>query len=78
MNIIRKLKSRLRRAANKMGIEFRDFLGFIENSGLDVNEGDTQGLYNIASMCSLEINIQQSILEAESVTEASEIISTNL
>ena len=77
-DIIRKLKSRLRTAANKMGIEFRDFLGFIENSGLDVNEGDAQGLYNIASMCSLEINIQQSILEAENVTEASEILSANL
>ena len=76
--IIRKLKARLRMAANKMGIEFRDFLGFIENSGLDVKEGDAQGLYNIASMCSLELEIQQSILEAMTVTEAADLLNANL
>ena len=76
--IIRKLKARLRMAANKRGIEFRDFLGFIENSGLDVKEGDAQGLYNIASMCSLELEIQQSILEAMTVTEAADLLNANL
>ena len=76
--IIRKLKARLRKAANKMGIEFRDFLGFIENSGLEVKEGDAQGLYNIASMCSLELEIQQSILEAMTVTEAADLLNANL
>ncbi len=76
--IIRKLKARLRMAANKMGIEFRDFLGFIENSGLDVKEGDAQGLYNIASMCSLELEIQQSILEAMTVTEAADLLNAKL
>ena len=76
--IIHKLKARLRIAAEKMGIEFRDFLGFIENSGLDVKEGDAQGLYNIASMCSLELEIQQSILEAMTVAEAAGLLNTNL
>ena len=76
--IIHKLKARLRIAAEKMGIEFRDFLGFIENSGLDVKEGDAQGLYNIASMCSLELEVQQSILEANTVAEAADLLNVNL
>jgi len=76
--IIHKLKARLRIAAEKMGIEFRDFLGFIENSGLDVKEGDAQGLYNIASMCSLELEVQQSILAAKTVTEAADLLNVNL
>jgi len=72
--IIGKLEKRIKKAATKMGIEFKDFSGFIEHNELNKNNGSIQDFYNISSMCGLTLEIQQSILESNTINEAIEFL----
>ena len=57
-----------------MGIEFENFTDFIVSSGLKLDSANVQDLYTLASMCSLSLETQQSILEAKSCNEIVEIL----
>jgi Lon protease-like protein len=76
--IIGKLEKRIKEAAAKMGIEFKDFTGFIEHNKLGENNGSVQDFYNISSMCGLTLEMQQSILEAKTINQAIDFLDFDL
>tara|TARA_B110000438_G_C15765138_1_gene629204 strand:+ start:824 stop:1504 length:681 start_codon:yes stop_codon:yes gene_type:complete len=76
--IIAKLEKKMKEAANKMGIDFNDFAGFIEHNELNQNNGTIQDFYSITSMCGLSLEIQQSILEVKTINEALDILDIEL
>lgn len=72
--ILGKLELRIIETANKMGVEFENFTDFVISSGLKLESANPQDLYTVASMCSLSLEAQQSILEANSASEIVEIL----
>ncbi len=76
--IITSLKKRIEDAANKIGVEFEDFIGFMEHNGLNKEQGSVQDFYNISSMCSLSLDAQQAILEASTIDVAIDILDSEL
>ena len=76
--IITSLKKRIEDAANKIGVEFEDFIGFMEHNGLNKEQGAVQDFYNISSMCSLSLDTQQAILEASTIDVAIDILDSEL
>jgi len=76
--IIGKLEKRITEAATRMGIDFKDFSGFIEHNELNENGGSVQDFYNISSMCGLTLEMQQSILEANTINEAIDLLEFEL
>ena len=69
-----KLELRIIEIASKMGIEFENFTDFVISSGLKLESANVQDLYTLASMCSLSLETQQSVLEANSANEIMEIL----
>ena len=69
-----KLELRIIEIANNMGIEFENFTDFVISSGLKLDSASAQDLYTLASMCSLSLENQQSVLEAKSSNEIVEIL----
>ena len=69
-----KLELRIIEIASKMGIEFENFTDFVTSSGLKLESANVQDLYTLASMCSLSLETQQSVLEANSANEIMEIL----
>ena len=69
-----KLELRIIEIANNMGIEFENFTDFVISSGLKLDSANAQDLYTLASMCSLSLETQQSVLEAKSSIEIVEIL----
>ena len=69
-----KLELRIIEIANNMGIEFENFTDFVISSGLKLDSANVQDLYTLASMCSLSLETQQSVLEAKSSIEIVEIL----
>ena len=78
IEIISKLEKRIKDAANKVGVPFDDFTGFMQNNGLNLKEGNIQDFYNISSMCSLTLETQQAILKANSINKAIDILESEL
>ena len=76
--IIDSLEKRIKDAATKIGVEFDDFLGFMEHNGLKKNQGSVQDFYNMSSMCSLSLDTQQAILEASTIKKAIDILDSEL
>ena len=72
--LLGKLELRIIDIASKMGIEFENFTDFIISSGLKLDSANTQDLYTLASMCSLPLEAQQIILEANSSNQIVEIL----
>ena len=69
-----KLELRIIEIASNMGIEFENFTDFVISSGLKLDSANVQDLYTLASMCSLSLETQQSVLEAKSSIEIVEIL----
>jgi hypothetical protein len=69
-----KLELRIIEIASNMGIEFENFNDFVVSSGLKLDSANVQDLYTLASMCSLSLETQQSVLEAKSSIEIVEIL----
>ena len=69
-----KLELRIIEIASNMGIEFENFADFVISSGLKLDSANVQDLYTLASMCSLSLETQQSVLEAKSSIEIVEIL----
>jgi ATP-dependent Lon protease len=69
-----KLELRIIEIASKMGIEFENFTDFVVSSGLKLESANINDLYTLASMCSLALETQQSVLEANSANEIMEIL----
>ena len=57
---------------SKVGNE--NFTDFVISSGLKLDSASAQDLYTLASMCSLSLETQQSVLEAKSSIEIVEIL----
>ena len=57
-----------------MRIEFENFTDFVISSGLKLDSANVQDLYTLASMRSLSLETQQSVLEAKSSIEIVEIL----
>ena len=72
--LLGKLELRIIDIASKMGIEFENFNDFIISSGLKLDSANIQDLYTLASMCSLPLEAQQIILEANSSNQIVEIL----
>ncbi|MFL2940546.1 MAG: LON peptidase substrate-binding domain-containing protein [Candidatus Poseidoniales archaeon] len=72
--VLGKLELRIMETASKMGIEFENFTDFVISSGLKLESANVQDLYTLASMCSLSIESQQIILEANSSKEIIKIL----
>ena len=72
--LLGKLELRIIDIASKMGIEFENFNDFIISSGLKLDSANIQDLYTLASMCSLPLEAQQIILEANSSNKIVEIL----
>jgi hypothetical protein len=72
--VLGKLELRIMETASKMGIEFENFTDFVISSGLKLESANVQDLYTLASMCSLSIESQQIILEANSSKEIIQIL----
>tara|TARA_S200000501_G_scaffold119281_1_gene112071 strand:+ start:75 stop:758 length:684 start_codon:yes stop_codon:yes gene_type:complete len=69
-----KLELRIIEIASNMGIEFENFTDFVVSSGLKLDSANVQDLYTLASMCSLSLETQQSVLEAKSSNEIIKIL----
>ena len=69
-----KLELRIIEIASKMGVEFENFTDFVVSSGLKFESANVQDLYTLASMCSLSLENQQSVLEANSSNEIIQIL----
>ena len=69
-----KLELRIIEIASKMGIEFENFTDFVVSSGLKLESANINDLYTLASMCSLALETQQSVLEANSANEIIQIL----
>ena len=69
-----KLELRIIEIASKMGVEFENFTDFVVSSGLKLESANVQDLYTLASMCSLSLENQQSVLEANSSNEIIQIL----
>tara|TARA_S200000501_G_scaffold19525_1_gene17393 strand:- start:52 stop:735 length:684 start_codon:yes stop_codon:yes gene_type:complete len=69
-----KLELRIIEIASKMGVEFENFTDFVISSGLKLESANVQDLYTLASMCSLSLENQQSVLEANSSNEIIQIL----
>lgn len=69
-----KLELRIIEIASKMGIEFENFTDFVISSGLKLESANINDLYTLASMCSLALETQQSVLEANSANEIIQIL----
>ena len=76
--LLGKLEVRIIEIATKMGIDFENFTDFITSSGLNLNSASMQDLYTLASMCSLSIESQQNVLEANSSKEIVEILTKEM
>ena len=72
--LLGKLELRIIDIANKMGVEFENFSDFLTSSGLNLESAEIHDLYTIASMCSLPIEVQQNVLEANYSKEIVEIL----
>ena len=69
-----KLELRIIEIASKRGVESENFTDFVVSSGLKLEAANVQDLYTLASMCSLSLENQQSVLEANSSNEIIQIL----
>ena len=76
--IIGKLEKRIKKTATKMGVKFNDFSGFIEHNKLSESNGSVQDFYNISSMCGLTLEMQQNILEANTINQVIDFLDFDL
>ena len=76
--LLGKLETKIIKIANNMGVEVDDFSDFVTSSGLNLNSAKMQDLYTISSMCSLPIEAQQNVLEAESSKEIVKILAKEI